>query len=86
MTIVDISYVGLFCIGCRVIETVGRLFINWLRKKFSVGRVQSNYKRLVALVSPELHAKLKAHVLLLDMTITEYILAAVTEKLKREQS
>lgn len=71
-------------VAIRLIESVGRLIIEWIRKKFTAVKAQSNYKRLVAIVSPELHAKIKAHVTLLDTTITEYILIAVTEKLKRE--
>lgn len=71
-------------IAIRIIETVGRLFIEWIQRKFSEGKVHNPYKRLVAIVSPELHAKLKAHVTLLEMTITDFVLIAVTEKLKRE--
>jgi hypothetical protein len=68
----------------RAAESVGRLLISWIRRQFYASK-QYSYKRISAIVSPELHAKIKAHVMSLNITITEYILAAVNEKIEREQ-
>jgi hypothetical protein len=65
----------------RAVESVGRLLISLIRRQFYTSK-QYSYKRISAIVSPELHARIKAHVLLLNMTITDFILVAVSEKLQ----
>ena len=42
------------------------------------------WKRISANVSPSLHAMIKAHALMMDLTITDYILIAINEKLKKD--
>jgi hypothetical protein len=68
----------------RAVESVGRLLISLIRRQFYTSK-QYSYKRISAIVSPELHARIKAHVVALNTTITDYILAAVNEKIEREQ-
>lgn len=67
----------------RIAEAVARRFITWFYTK-KEHKKQYFYKRIVAIVSPELHERLKAHVMLLNTTVTDYVLTAVTEKLQRE--
>lgn len=69
----------------RLSEEVLRFCMSWIRRKTHDTPKKYSYTRIYAIVSPELHAKIKAHVTLLNTTITAYILNAVTEKLKREQ-
>jgi hypothetical protein len=82
--VLNATLVLVLFVAIRVLESVGRVLIKWIRRKYSTPKHQYFYKRITAIVTPELHAKLKAHVLLLNTTITDYILTAVTEKLKRE--
>lgn len=67
----------------RFVEELLRVCLSWLRKKAFQPKVYT-YTRISAIVTPELHAKIKAHVTLLNTTITAYVLMAITEKLKRE--
>jgi hypothetical protein len=78
------THVLVLFLAMRLIESAGRFLISWFRTRSAHQKVQYQYKRIVAIVTPELHSKIKAHVTSLNTTITEYILTAVTEKLKRE--
>lgn len=72
--------IAIAAVALRIAEYIIRRVLKWMgpdRKKYY-------YKRLTAIVSPELHAKVREHVAKLNISITEYILIAITEKLKRE--
>ena len=75
----------------RCIEEFVRFCFNYicsLRREKKVEKVilqQREWKKLSACVSPELHAIIKAHAQSMDLTITDYILIAINEKLEREQ-
>jgi hypothetical protein len=72
----------------RCIEEFARFCLNfisrlrWFKNKEKV--IAHEWKTISARVSPDLHAMIKAHALLMDLTITDYILIAINEKLKRE--
>ncbi len=67
----------------RITEEFLRFCMSWIRSKTFQPKKYA-YNRISAIVSPELHARIRAHVLLLNTTITAFILTAITEKLKRE--
>ncbi len=82
------------CIGyaiMRFVEECLRFCINLIsrlttkQKSEKDLQQQRSWKKLSACVSPELHALIKSHAQMLDMTITDYILIAVNEKLKRDE-
>jgi hypothetical protein len=85
MTIFATTFIALAV--CRCIEEFIRFCINyisnlrWNKKPKEV--TVSEYKRISANVSPELHAMIKAHAQMLNLTITDYILIAINDKLKR---
>lgn len=58
------------------------VFKNWAKKKIYAQKHYS-YKRISAIVTPEFHDQVKAHATLLDLTITDYILIAINEKIER---
>lgn len=73
----------------RCIEEFVRFCFNFisrltLKKKLDNVSVQErSWRSISARVSPELHTMIKAHAQLMDLTITDYILIAINEKLKR---
>lgn len=74
----------------RCIEEFVRFCFNYIsglrskdKTKSVIVREWKEWKRLSANVSPELHALIKGHAQRLGMTITEYILVAINEKLER---
>lgn len=71
----------------RFVEEFIRFCINFISnltsKKKDTKVTVSDYKRLSASVSLELHSMIKQHAQSLDLTITDYILIAISEKLER---
>ncbi len=58
---------------------------NWTSKKKSREVIASENKRLVAIVTPEIHELIKLLCTIIGVTITQYTLNAVMEKLKRDK-
>jgi hypothetical protein len=71
----------------RILEQVA-LFLYGIFSRLTIKRKpeaikERSWMRLSANVSPELHNMIKAHAQLMGLTITDYILIAINEKLKR---
>jgi hypothetical protein len=73
----------------RFMEECLRFCFNFISRLTSKGKAEkasnSEYKRLVATVTPEMHEVIKLHCTLTGVTITQYTLNAVIEKLKRDK-
>lgn len=73
----------------RFLEECFRFCINLIsnltNKRKSKETGASEYKRLVATVTPEIHELIKLHCTIIGVTITQYTLNAVMEKLKRDK-
>ncbi len=73
----------------RCIEEFGRFCFNLIyrltikKKVENVSVHDRSWKSISARVSPELHTMIKAHAQVLDLTITDFILIAINEKIKR---
>lgn len=78
----NIALVVLILFAALGIGSGGLFLKNWVKKKMNPTKHYS-YKRISAIVTPEFHDKVKAHATVLDMTITEFILDAVTEKMRK---
>ncbi len=72
----------------RFIEECFRFCVNFIsnlaNKKKAEKAFSIQQKRISACVSPELHSMIKAHAQLVGLTITDYILIAINEKLERD--
>jgi hypothetical protein len=72
----------------RCLEEFFRFCINLISnltsKKKSREVTVSEYKRLVATVTPEIYEVIKAHCTSTGLTVTQFTLSSVIEKLKRE--
>lgn len=66
-----------------VVGSGGLVLKNWIAKK-SFPKKHYCYKRISAIVTPEMHLQIKSHAQELDITITEYVLSAVQDKMQRE--
>lgn len=73
----------------RCIEEFVRFCLNFISRLTSKKKdkevVASEYKRLVATVTPEIHEIIKLHCTIIGITITQYTFIAVMEKLKRDK-
>ena len=58
---------------------------NLTNKKKAKEVFATEYKRLVATVTPEIHEIIKLHCTMINITITQYTLNAVMEKLKQDK-
>lgn len=77
-----ITYAVLRCLEEFVrfcVSLISRLTSKKKEDKVSV----REWQRISARVSPDLHALIKSHAQLMGLTITDYILIAINEKLKR---
>lgn len=72
----------------RIIEEFVRFCINWVfrltSKKKDREVVASEYKRLVATVTPAVYESIKTHYALMGLTVPQFTLCAVIEKLQRD--
>ncbi len=72
----------------RFVEEFIRFCINFISNLTSKNKdtkvTVSDYKRLVATVTPEMHELIKLHCTIIGVTITQYTLDAVMERLKRD--
>jgi len=72
----------------RCIEEMIRFCVNLISRLTSKKKVEkvtvSDYKRLVATVTPEIYEVIKSHCTLTGVTVTQFTLCSVIEKLKRD--
>jgi hypothetical protein len=70
----------------RFVEVFIRFCAGYLSRFFIKKKVVHvpYQKRISAYVDPELHTMIKAYANMLDLTITDYILLAVNEKMERD--
>ncbi len=81
------------CIGYAIVRFLEECFrfcvnlISRLTSKSKSDKVSNaqEYKRLVATVTPELHEVIKLHCIIHGLTVTQFTLNAVMEKLKRDK-
>ena len=86
MTIFGTTFIAIAV--SRFVEEFIRFCINFISnltsKKKDTKVTVSDYKRLVATVTPEIHELIKLHCTIVGVTITQYTLDAVMERLKRD--